>query len=300
MKRSFRTPALSHLVISWMAAVGTAAWALAGTADTPKEAGRRAPAASAASGPHSDGADAVLQTRQRTSTSGKTSKTDQQFLTKAAASGRAEVEMGRLGQSRAQNSEVRSFAERMVQDHTRVNGELHALGSTRGMSWTEDAGLSGTTRSATGTGASTSSRMGTAAGSNSGTGPGTSTGNGTGMGMGMGMGPGTSVSAASGAGSSRPGMGTAGRMDAEHPQLSAGARHSLERLRGLSGAEFDREFMKQMVTDHKTAVADFQRAASSASDPEIKSFAQKTLPGLQEHLQMARGLSDRLASSGSR
>lgn len=93
------------------------------------------------------------------------------------------------------------------------------------------------------------------------------------------------------------GMGSA---DGPHPKLSASAQHSLDRLQGLNGAAFDREFMKQMVTDHKAAVADFQRAATSASDPEVKAFAQKTLPGLQEHLQLARSLSERLSASEHR
>lgn len=287
MKRSFRTPALSHLVLSWMAAVGTAAWALAGTADTPKNAGARSHAASS---PHSDGAEAVQQSRQRTGSGGKATKSDQQFLSKAAASGRAEVEMGRLGQTRAQNSEVKSFAERMVQDHTRVNAELQALGSTRGLPWADAGGSSGTTGSATGSG------MGSGMGMGMGTSASAASAAGTRSGMGMGMGT-TGSGTASG---TSAGMGSAGRMDPMHPSLPAAARHSLERLQGLSGADFDREFMKQMVTDHKVAVADFQRAASSASDPEVKTFAQKTLPGLQEHLQMARSLSDRLASSGSR
>ncbi|MBB2487656.1 DUF4142 domain-containing protein [Mitsuaria sp. WAJ17] len=276
MKRSSGTPALSHLVLSWMAAFGTAAWALAGTADTPKESGTRP---LAASGPHSDGADAVLQTRQRSAAASKTSRNDKHFLTRAAAAGRAEVEMGRLGQQRAQSSEVKSFAERIVQDHARVNSELQALGSARGLSWPYEGGpAAGTTSMGTGsTGASAAAGSAMASGMASGPRPSA----GTGMGMGT-------------------GMGSSGAMDASPMKLSAAARHSMERLQGLSGADFDREFMKQMVTDHKTAVADFQRAAASASDPELKTFAQRTLPGLQEHLQMARSLGERMASSGRR
>lgn len=282
MKRSFRTPALSHLVAGWMAAVGTAAWALAGTADTPKDPGTRP---HAASGPHSDGAEAVLQTRQRAGNAGKTSKSDQQFLAKAAASGRAEVEMGRLGQQRAQNSEVKRFAERMVQDHTRVYGELQALGSSRGLLGTDDATSTASARSdrlmeappAAGMGARPSSSTGTGSSTGSTTGNTTTTPPNTGMPLG--------------------GVGSA---DASQAKLPAAAQHSLDRLQGLNGAEFDREFMKQMVTDHKAAVADFQRAATTASDPEVKTFAQKTLPGLQEHLQLARSLSERLASSERR
>ena len=280
MKRSFRTPALTHLMVSWMAAVGTAAWALAGTADTPQAPGTRP---HAASGPHSDGADAVLQTRQRAGNTGKAPKSDQQFLAKAAASGRAEVEMGRLGQSRAQNSEVKSFADRMVQEHSRVNGELHALGSSRGLTGTDDASATSTAS------ARSDGLMEAPPAAGMGARPSSSTGNSTGNSSGS---PSTASS------NTGTPLGGVGGTDASQGKLSAAARHSMERLQGLSGAEFDREFMKQMVTDHKAAVADFQRAATSASDPEVRTFAQRTLPGLQEHLQLARSLSERLAASG--
>lgn len=282
MKRSIRTPAMSQLVASFMAAIGTAAWALAGSADTPKEPGTRP---HAASGPHSDGADAVMQSRQRAGSGSKASRSDQQFLTKAAASCRAEVEMGRLGQMRAQNREVKGYAERMVQDHARVNGELQALGSARGLSWPDDNSQTRASAPASGTRTDTrSGSKGTAAGPSTGTGTGSGSGTNAGTGMGMGMGTGMD-------------MGTAGGMDSSHMKLSASARRTMERLQGLGGAEFDREFMKQMVTDHKAAVSEFQRAASAASDPEVRSFAQKTLPGLQEHLQMARSLNERLAGA---
>jgi putative membrane protein len=34
----------------------------------------------------------------------------------------------------------------------------------------------------------------------------------------------------------------------------------------------------------------FQKEASSGEDPTLKAFAQKTLPTLQQHLQMAEAL----------
>jgi len=44
------------------------------------------------------------------------------------------------------------------------------------------------------------------------------------------------------------------------------------------------------VSDHEEAVALFQKEASSGTDPDLKAFAQKTLPTLQEHLKMAQAL----------
>lgn len=62
------------------------------------------------------------------------------------------------------------------------------------------------------------------------------------------------------------------------------------RLEGMKGADFDRAYAEQMVKDHQEAVALFQSEASSGGDADLKSFAQKTLPTLQEHLRMAQAL----------
>jgi ABC-type branched-subunit amino acid transport system substrate-binding protein len=42
---------------------------------------------------------------------------------------------------------------------------------------------------------------------------------------------------------------------------------------------------------HKKAVSDFEKASKSAKDPEVKAFAEKTLPTLQHHLERAEALS---------
>ncbi len=49
-------------------------------------------------------------------------------------------------------------------------------------------------------------------------------------------------------------------------------------------------YMQGMVEDHEQDVADFQKEAQSGSDPGLKAFAQKYLPVLQQHLQMAQSV----------
>ena len=71
--------------------------------------------------------------------------------------------------------------------------------------------------------------------------------------------------------------------DAKH-QAAKGA------LEAKSGAAFDRSFKAQMIADHKTTIALFERESKSGSDPELKAFATKTLPDLQGHLTMAQAL----------
>jgi putative membrane protein len=73
-------------------------------------------------------------------------------------------------------------------------------------------------------------------------------------------------------------------LDAKHQSLIA-------KMSALSGAEFDRAYAKEMVKDHNKDVALFQRQASRGADADLKTFAQKTLPTLQEHLSMARAMS---------
>jgi putative membrane protein len=51
----------------------------------------------------------------------------QAFVTKATQDGLAEVQLGKLAQTRSQDPKVKEFAARMVADHTKANAELGAL-----------------------------------------------------------------------------------------------------------------------------------------------------------------------------
>jgi putative membrane protein len=61
------------------------------------------------------------------------------------------------------------------------------------------------------------------------------------------------------------------------------------KLSAKSGKDFDKEYMKAMVDDHEKDVKEFEKAAASASDPDVKAWAAKTLPTLRHHLEMAKG-----------
>jgi putative membrane protein len=77
-------------------------------------------------------------------------------------------------------------------------------------------------------------------------------------------------------------------------ELDSKNKATLDRLSKLTGDQFDKAYMADMVTDHEEDVAEFQKEAKSASDPDVKAFAAKTLPTLQEHLQMAKSISAKL------
>jgi putative membrane protein len=63
-----------------------------------------------------------------------------------------------------------------------------------------------------------------------------------------------------------------------------------DKLSKLSGAEFDKEYVKAMVEDHEKDVKVFQTQAQNGTDADVKAFAAKTLPTLQEHLQMIQSI----------
>ncbi|HEX8687861.1 MAG TPA: DUF4142 domain-containing protein, partial [Pyrinomonadaceae bacterium] len=74
-------------------------------------------------------------------------------------------------------------------------------------------------------------------------------------------------------------------------------KHAAEmrKLSALSGERFDREYVKMMVKYHKKDVGEFQREASRGADPDLKAFAARTLPTLQEHLRMIQRINDKMA-----
>lgn len=67
-------------------------------------------------------------------------------------------------------------------------------------------------------------------------------------------------------------------------------RSALASLDKKSGAGFDKAFKSMMVKDHQATIALFQQEAKNGKDADLKAFAAKTLPTLQDHLQMARSM----------
>jgi len=75
-------------------------------------------------------------------------------------------------------------------------------------------------------------------------------------------------------------------------------KSTMDKLTKLSGAEFDRQYMRDMVSDHKEDIKKFQNEADKGKDADLKKFASQTLPTLKEHLQLAESAADAVKSSG--
>lgn len=74
--------------------------------------------------------------------------------------------------------------------------------------------------------------------------------------------------------------------------LDAAHRKDIDKLSKMSGTDFDKAYMKQMVADHKATVSLFEKQAKSGKDADLQAWAGKTLPTLQEHLKMAQSIAD--------
>jgi putative membrane protein len=78
-------------------------------------------------------------------------------------------------------------------------------------------------------------------------------------------------------------------------------QRAMKDLEKRSGAEFDRTYMSQMVKDHEEDVKEFRDTAKNAKDPDIKAYADKQVPVLTQHLDMARKVASSVgAKSGDK
>lgn len=66
-----------------------------------------------------------------------------------------------------------------------------------------------------------------------------------------------------------------------------------------TGTDFDKAYMTAMLKDHREDIAEFRHEANSGTDPDIKAWAAKTLPTLEEHLKLAEDCAKQLGISTS-
>jgi putative membrane protein len=134
---------------------------------------------------------------------------DAAFMKKAAEAGPAEVEAGKLAAGKANNTQVKSFAQQMVDDHTKANDELKALAASKGVTLPTE------------------------------------------------------------------------------PSMAHKAK--LKMLQGSDGASFDKRYAESFgVKAHEDTASLFQKESKKAQDADVRAWAEKTLPALQHHLEMAK------------
>ena len=193
-------------------------------------------------------------------------KTDpEKFIRSVSYSWGNEIRLGNLAKQRAQSQEVKEFAGKIVQDHTKANSELRRIAQQKNIALDADL-TAGTTTPAS----PNPARDRVAA-------PGTTPTPAT---------PSTPRDSAADVGTPR---GADGR------DLAASARQAHNQqiyghLAGLSGKAFDDAFTTHMLQGHTKAVAKFEKASNDLESGELKQFVESTLPVLKEHLAMAQRL----------
>lgn len=62
----------------------------------------------------------------------------------------------------------------------------------------------------------------------------------------------------------------------------------VDRFKDYKGEDFDRDYIKHMISDHEQDVALFAKASKEAKNPAIRDFAAKTLPIVEDHLAVLK------------
>jgi putative membrane protein len=72
--------------------------------------------------------------------------------------------------------------------------------------------------------------------------------------------------------------------------LDSSHQSSLDKLKSLKGSDFSSRYSSDQVSGHKDAVSLFERYAKGGENAKLKEWADKTLPTLRHHLEMAQDL----------
>jgi putative membrane protein len=81
--------------------------------------------------------------------------------------------------------------------------------------------------------------------------------------------------------------------------VDAKAKATHDRLAKLSGQAFERAYVQDMVAGHRKAIAAFKKESTSGKDPEVKAWATKTMPTIEEHLKMAQDIAKNVGAVGT-
>ncbi len=165
------------------------------------------------SGTQTTGTTSTTSTGSSGGTHSSLNTADKECFMAAAQSNLAQVNLGQMARDKATSADVKTFAEKMIADHSQANEELKQLALTKGV--------------------------------------------------------------------------------ALPAVVNKEQTKSSNDLSKKVGMDFDKSYMAQMIRDHEAAVGKFQAASQNTSDPDLKAWAARTLPTLQNHLAMAKQIAAR-------
>jgi putative membrane protein len=73
----------------------------------------------------------------------------------------------------------------------------------------------------------------------------------------------------------------------------------MDKMKTMSGAEFDKMFAVHMLDDHKKDIAEAKSARDTTADPKLKTLLTATIPVLEKHRDIAQKLVEKLGASAS-
>ena len=73
-------------------------------------------------------------------------------------------------------------------------------------------------------------------------------------------------------------------------KLDATHKSKVDEFAKLSGEQFDKAYVSEMVKDHEKVAAEFEKASKTAQNLELKSFAATTLPIIKAHLKHIKSI----------
>lgn len=74
-----------------------------------------------------------------------------------------------------------------------------------------------------------------------------------------------------------------GSLDSKHQSM-------LDKLKGLNGDDFEKQYRSDQISGHKDTVDLYKRYAKGGDNADLKAFAEKTLPIVEHHQKMAEDL----------
>jgi putative membrane protein len=221
-------------------------------------------------------------------------KTDpEKFVCHVAQSGMKEIRLANLAKQRAQNQEVKQFAEKLIQDHTKANQELKLIAQHQNIPWDvteEKTSAARGARSVDTPAPIISSEREIVRSTDRTPAEATATARGAGALDNSGAVV-SSVNSTVDRETPAVANGTARGAYAANAQVQsvyANQDDTYDRLVGLTGKSFDEAYMNHEVQCHSKAVAKFEKASGDLPDGELKQFVVSTLPTLREHLAMAQ------------
>jgi Predicted outer membrane protein len=75
-------------------------------------------------------------------------------------------------------------------------------------------------------------------------------------------------------------------------KLDATHKEKVDQISKLSGQDFDKAYVSEMVKDHEKVAAEFEKASKTPQNAELKRFAANTLPVIKHHLKEAKAIAE--------